>query len=367
MHRHLASAVLLAITGAVLPATVLPVAVLPATAADFMVQLDLDGRTIEGSPITWNSGTVAFLRRDGEVLTFAPEQAQNFRQTAPQFRGYSPAEMRAQLLHEFGREFDVSGTGQYLVVHPKGKRDLWAGRFEELYRSFVHYFTVRGVATDSPQFPLVAIVFYNKQDFLRYSAQHGVRLPSNVLGYYSRATNRILMYDPDAGQGNDNWQQAAETIIHEAAHQSAFNTGVHSRYTSPPVWLAEGLGTLFEAPGVWNSRLYPRREDRINHARLDAFRRYDASRKPGWLAQMLAHDWAFQRTPDEAYAAAWAVTFFLAETRPRQFAEYLRKTAEKEPFSEISAPQREQDFRDVFGENLALLEMEAKRFIDQLP
>jgi hypothetical protein len=339
----------------------------PAGAEDFMVRLDLDGRTIEGAPITWDAGSVALLNRNGELLTFSPSRAKNFERTASQFQAYSPGEMRAQLLHAFGRDFDVSGTGQYLVVHPKGQRDLWAARFEELYRSFVHYFSMRGLPTHAPQFPLVAVVFYNKQDFYRYSASHGDPLPPGVLGYYSRETNRILMYDPDAGRGNDNWQQAAQTIIHEAAHQSAFNTGVHSRYTAPPVWLAEGLGTMFEAPGVWNSRLYPRQADRINRHRLDAFRRHAAARKPGWLSQMLAHDWAFRRSPDQAYANAWATAFFLSETRPRQFAEYLRRTAQKPPLKSVSAPEREEDFRAVFGDNTALLEAQLERFIDGLP
>ena len=48
-----------------------------------------------------------------------------------------------QLQREFGRAFDVSGTGQYLVVHPAGQRDRWADRFEQLYRSMIHYLTAR--------------------------------------------------------------------------------------------------------------------------------------------------------------------------------------------------------------------------------
>ena len=115
-----------------------------------------------------------------------------------------------------------------------------AERFEELYRSFVHYFSVRGLSPRRPAFPLVAIVFYSQQEFFRYSAQNGFRIGPGTLGFYSADTNRILMYDPDGGRGDDAaWQEAAETIIHEAAHQTAFNTGVHSRYTMPPRWTVE--------------------------------------------------------------------------------------------------------------------------------
>ena len=46
------------------------------------------------------------------------------------------------------------------------------------------------------------------------------------------------------------WTTNADTIIHEAAHQTAFNTGVHTRCGDSPRWLVEGLGTMFEARKV---------------------------------------------------------------------------------------------------------------------
>lgn len=339
-----------------------------ARAADFMIRLDVHGRQLEGAPLTWDSRTVMLLSRDGQLHSFSPDDARNFSQTGAQFRGFSPGEMRAQLMQEFGQGFEVSGTGQYLVVHPQGQRDVWADRFEELYRSFVHYFSVRGLQPQRAAFPLVAIVFYNKQDFYRYAASNGFHLGSGVQGFYSADTNRILMYDPDEGRGdNELWQQACETIIHEAAHQTAFNTGVHSRYAIPPRWLAEGLGTLFEAPGVWNSRHYPRQADRINRYRLDAFRRLAPKRRKGWLSEMAANDWSFSRSPEAAYAEAWATTFFLSETRPRQYVDFLEKTAARPAFTEYKQPQRLKDFRDIFGGDLALLEAQLERFIAGLP
>ena len=43
------------------------------------------------------------------------------------------------------------------------------------------------------------------------------------------------------------------TIIHEVTHQVAFNCGVHTRFNDVPRWVSEGLATMFEAKGVWNS------------------------------------------------------------------------------------------------------------------
>ena len=235
------------------------------------------------------------------MLNFDPARATDFHQVAHDFQSYSQAEIRSQLATEFGREFEVSGTGTYLVVHPAGQRDQWASRFEELHRSFRHYFAARGLALQAPTFPLVAIVFPNEQQYRHYAAHTEARLPPGTLGYYSPTTNRVLMYDLTAGAGHDdgNWQINAETIIHEAAHQSAFNTGVHSRYVSTPRWIIEGLGTLFEAPGVWNSRSFPQLRDRCNNYRRDAFRRYVAThRAKGSLADFVSSDRLFQSDPE---------------------------------------------------------------------
>jgi hypothetical protein len=182
-------------------------------------------------------------------------------------------------------------------------------------------------------------------------------------------TNRILLYDLTAGRGEDerNWQVNAKTIIHEAAHQSAFNTGVHSRYAMPPRWVAEGLGTMFEARGVWDSRNHPSQHDRVNKYRMLAFKRYTASRRQkGALPPFVSSDRGFYSDADGAYAEAWALTFFLVETRPRQYMQYLQRTASLPNFSVYRSPERLQDFTEIFGSDFELLESHYVRFMNEL-
>jgi hypothetical protein len=210
-------------------------------------------------------------------------------------------------------------------------------------------------------------VFPSQQDFLRYAASTGENVPPQVLGYYSPRTNRILMYDSSSSTGGE-WTQNAETLIHEAAHQTAFNTGVHNRWSMPPRWVAEGLGTMFEARGVYDAPHYTSQKDRLNNGRLEAFRTYASSRRQkGALAALVGSDRAFQADPDGAYAEAWALTFFLAETEPRKYFAYLTKTAAHSPFVEVKGPQRLADFTGVFGTQLDLLEAKMLRFIGELP
>jgi len=330
----------------------------------WMLELTLRGRKIEGMPLAWNTQEVHLLGRDGRLWQFAPGEAEDFRKTSSRFLSYSTSELRAILLGELGGDYEVSGTGHFLVAHPRGKRDQWAGRFEELYRSFVHYFSVRGFELDEPSCPLVGIVCRNQREFLEYSARQGLSAGRGVLGYYSLQSNRILLYDVGGGAADSSdWRQNASTVIHEATHQTAFNTGVHSRYTAPPVWVAEGLATMFEAPGVYDSRSFPRQSDRVNRQRLADFNRLVVpEHTPKLLSGLVASDRLFQTHPSAAYATAWALTFYLVETQRGRYADYLARTADHTPFHTCTAAERTADFTAVFGDDWRMLEARLLRF-----
>jgi len=333
------------------------------------IRLALEGVSLEGTPVAWNSSQVLLLARNGYLLHFSPEEAREYRQVSPHFRPWSPSQMRGQLQREFGRGFEVSGTGNYLVVHPAGQKDRWAQRFEDLYRAFVHYFSVRGMRPTSPQFPLVAIVFHSQRAFLEYGRQIGGNISPGILGYYSPVTNRIILYDVTQGRASDkNWHVNAETIIHEATHQIAFNTGLHSRLAAPPRWVGEGLAMLFEAPGIWNPRHHPHLQDRVNRYRLQVFRRYASQRPRGFLPQFISQsDQEFARTPGISYAEAWALSFFLAEKEPAQYMKFLARTAAREPLVQYDRATQRAEFVDVFGQDLNMLEARYLRFLTQLP
>lgn len=334
---------------------------------EFMVELRLDGRSIEGMPLSADARRVRLLARDGRLWEFPPEKARDYRQTASAFQSYSISEFRAALLRELGEGFEVSGAGNYLVAHPRGRRDQWAPRFEELYRSFVHYFGVRGMRIAPPRFPLIAIVCRGRDEFQRYSARR-YGDSSGVMGYYSIETNRIVLYDMGGKADSPDWRLNAQVVIHEATHQTAFNTGVHNRFAPPPLWVAEGLATMFETPGVYDARRHPRLEDRVHAERLAAFRRLARpGHRPERLRAMIAADEVFRTQPEATYAEAWALSFLLVETRPRQYVEYLARTAAREPFVAVSASDRLGDFVEMFGDDWAMLEARLLRFVDELP
>ncbi len=334
----------------------------------YTMLVDIDGREIEGMPLAWSRQRVFLLARDGRLWEFAPNSADKFRKTSSSFSSYSAAEMRAALERELAGRLEVTGTGHYLVAHPSGKGAFWANRFEELYRSCVYYFNRRELRVHEPEFPLIAIVWPRREDFVRYARSEGSNIGDNILGFYSPLSNRVTLYDQGSGSSaNRAWRQNEATIIHEATHQMAFNTGVHNRFTTTPLWVAEGLGTMFEAPGVWNWRDYPRQEDRINRERLAQFRQWrKMGRKSSAFVNLLGSDRQFQSNPSAAYAEAWAWVFFLTETYPQKFSQYVQRTANRPDFEDYPLARRIADFTTVFGEDLRMLESHFLRFVDAL-
>lgn len=329
-------------------------------------KLRLDGRWIEGMSLVETDQQIFLLARDGQIWDFAPAQAQNYRRSGAKFTAFSQAELRGQLLREFGKQYEVSGGGHYLVVHPAGQKDLWAPRFEELYRSFIHYFNTRAFRPGEPQFPMVAVVYQRQADFQRAAVADGSQNVQNMLGYYSPKTNRIALFDATAGRNGVDWSTNADTIIHEATHQMAFNVGMHNRFGQTPAWVCEGLATMFEARGVWNGRVHHNLPDRVNRIQLASFRRYQPRRSANAIAETVSSDRAFEKDAEGAYAEAWALSFFLSEQEPRKYVQYLMKSAAVKDFTLYPAPRRLKDFTDIFGGNLALLDARMQRFMGEL-
>ena len=331
-------------------------------------ELELHGKRIEGMPLNWSPNEISLLGRDGRLWSFAPGEAANYRQSSSSFQSYPSSVLRSRLAQDLGKGFEVTSTGHYLVAHPSGQRVNWSQRFEDLYRSFAMYFSVRGFNVHDPEFPLIAVVYPNQQEFLRAAAAEGSHVGSDVLGFYSQISNRIMLYDRGGGSGNSaDWQQNAATIVHEATHQTAFNTGIHRRFAVSPRWLVEGLGTMFEAPGVWDSRAHPGREDRINRGRFEQFQQHTLPRwKPGALEALVGSDRLFDTDAQAAYSEAWALSFFLIETQPRKFCDYLALTARRPVFETYPSAQRLADFTSIFGSDFRMLESRFLRFMAEL-
>jgi hypothetical protein len=336
-----------------------------ATAKDAMtISIPYKGNHYVGKPLAWDGKELLLLRRDGKLNMLPVSNENDYQVVSQGFKPYNSNTLRQQLQAEFGGHYQVSVTQHFVVVHPSGDFQIWALPFEKLYQRFRLYFSSRGMNLTQPEFPMVAVVLRTRQEFDRFLERYH-QLDEKILGYYSPKSNRVITYDQRPGKSNDqNWFFHTDTVIHEATHQSAFNTGLHSRFAPVPRWTSEGLAMLFEANGVNNSALYTTRSSRINQARLrDLKHFYQQGMVEGRLAELVSSDDLFRTDPLLAYALSWGLTFYLTEHRQQEYFRFLRDDSQRTDFTDYPSHERVEAFGKAFGVRLADLEGRMRKFI----
>lgn len=382
---------LLALLGALVPEA--------CAAAPPLVELKVGGKAYQGRVDAHDDRECWLMGRDGRLERLAVNRIEAHRQVAAQFKGLTAAELRDQLRREVGDAYDVAGTEHYLVAAKKGNGEKFAHLFEDVYRSFHGHFSVRGFTMRKPEFPMVAIVCPDRDKFIARCRDDEVRYGPGLLGYYHPATNRVSLFDPGDqsvseadGETRTSWVEPfdrtdspllaharmgmngemkaglRDTIIHETTHQVAFNTGLHTRIGETPRWVVEGLATVFEAPGVRDGggRQAPVMQ-RINRERFLRFGEYAKQRRQAKsLGTFVSTDDMLSKATLDFYAEAWALTFYLTETRSSAYAKYLKTLAERDPIKPYPAAERLEEFRKAFGNDLVMLEADFLRHLERL-
>ena len=315
------------------------------------VRIQIDGRTVSGQGLAFNGNQLALLRRDGHLQLIETSKNQLTRlDSSP--RPFTLEELKSAFFKEYGQRYDVSTTDNFLVVHPWGSPKTWAQPFETFHSRFVSYFKSKGFKLTEPEYPLIAMVLRSRNDFDRSLINEVQRHDSRIAGYYSRITNRITTFDP-AGQlreSDDTWMYSSWAIIHEATHQSAFNTGVHNRFAPPPTWLSEGIATMFEAKGVNDHKRFKKPVDRVNKRMLKQLRSHlNSPEFYNGMINLIANDKLFYTHLDMAYGISWGLAFYLSETQPDQFFAFVANDAKRKNFASYSSEQRLRDFGKAFG------------------
>ncbi len=331
-------------------------------------KIEYQNRTFVGQPLAWDGTRVAMLSLDGR-LNFIPAKSQSeLEVVSDTFQPYSVQQLRASLWDQFHERYDVSTTEHYVVVHPWGDAKIWARPFEDFHAAFVEYFGNNGVELREPTVPMIALVLRSRNDFDRSLINEVDVRDSRIGGFYSRISNRITTYDP-AGVirvGDDKWMYSAWPVIHEATHQSAFNTGLHNRFAPPPVWLSEGLATMFEARAFERPADFSRPGNRFNRRRLQSLRKYlNTDDLHAGLVNMVANDKLFSSHPELAYSLSWGLSFYLAETQREEYFRFLERDGKRPNFTPYPQQERLQDFANAFGDEFEEIETGLKDFFSK--
>jgi hypothetical protein len=152
------------------------------------------------------------------------------------------------------------------------------------------------------------------------------------------------------------------TIIHEATHQIAFNSGLQTRFADIPLWVSEGIAVYFETPDLQSSKGW-RNVGAVNTSRLERFREYLPQRPAASLKSLICDDKRIRdtRTALDAYAEAWALNYYLIHHRPKQYIAYLQMLSQKKQFFWDDPQTRLKEFQAAFGENLGQLDADFLR------
>ncbi len=329
-----------------------------------LLEVELGGEKDRGLPIHWSKKEAILLKQDGSLRFIQTPSVTAHQITSEPFMATSSMALKGKLIEEFGNGYEVSTCGNYLFVTPVGLPNDWADRFTNLQGAFIRFMSTRGIANKPPEFPLIAIVYRSEQEFRQASLREGVPTSDSILGYYSIVSNRMNLFLRPIASGA--WFDTSKTILHEATHQLAFNAGIHQRLSQTPLWVVEGLASAFEAEGIYRaSPADP--SSKLNQARLLTWNQSIRNGKhpAQLLASIIEDDRAFEKNADEAYAAAWALTYYLSERESSKYAAYMKHLSHLRPNVAYSKPQRIADFRNYVQSDLSLLAKNMERFLPE--
>jgi hypothetical protein len=331
-------------------------------------------------------GGLVFLGRDGLIWKILPTEIVKRTLDDAPFRAYPKDELVKRTLADLPKGFSAYQTEHYMICYNGSKSyAVWCGAlFERLYMAFRNAWSRQGFAMTKPEFPLVAVVFADKASYVQYAEKTLGDAADSIIGYYEpETTNRTIMYDltavegaaaPRGGPGtrishfltSPNAPGAVSTIVHEATHQIAFNSGLHQRLSDCPKWFSEGIAMYCETPDLHGNKGWAG-IGAVNRVRLAQFQQFQQQRRPVKSLKSLIVDDERLINADrviDAYAESWALTYFLLHKHPKEYIAYLKDLSRKQPLKKDGPATRLAEFEKRFG-RLDALETEFLNYMER--
>lgn len=277
-----------------------------------------------------------------------------------------------------GLSFCEFSSSNFSIIHnaDTAEAEKIARLLELSYQRFQATFKGLGFELQNPEGKLMWLCFGDGEQFNRYAmAADGMDL-SWLSGYYSSKTNAVAIIKPhavamwresrraDADVSGDilaitavpGADKDAVKIIHEAAHQFAFNTGLQKRRVMYPLWFSEGLATSFESGQTFSGNDVRGRclAEMYRQRRLIPLGKFiTMTRLP-----------ADGRMHKDIYAQACGLFNFLCRYRNEQLRNYIAELYKLEP-GRRSVQSLRSEFVDVFGP-IEKLESSWLEFVESL-
>lgn len=380
-----------------------------ALAGSPVVHMTVGHTTYEGRILASDKFTCWLAEPTGAYQRISLGDVASFGNRSGEFKPLTAAQLRSQLLQDFDGKLEIEGVGSYLVCAGSGRARAYGAILDSTARAFQGYAGRRQLPVKKLEFPLVAIVFPTWDQFRRYAEGEGLKPTPTLRGYYNPQTNRIALYEGEAttttfvspavepselfalrpADGNAvdrvlsldrpavpppplarfaalSGADLKGTLIHEAIHQLAFNTGLHSRFGEEPRWLVEGFAMLLESESHLRDERSANPGDRVDLERYLTFQKALPKRPKTTMTSLIGTDDLFATAPLNAYAESWALSFFLMETRSARYADYLKRLAKRDRLSAYSTADRLKDFREAFSTDLPMMDSQLLRYMAEL-
>ena len=334
-----------------------------------LLEVQLPSGHESGLPIHWDSEYGLLLKPSGSMMELDIATVRSHRILNEEFVPQSLTSARSLLQAEMGGNFETATVGPYVLAAPRGNVERWRERFRVLLAGYSRYFETRGWQLRTPDFPLCVLILPSKADFDRYCQQQLGKSMPNLMGYYFPKTNRCVLFEVGGGTQSTDWSETERTIVHEAVHQLAYNTGIHERLADNPQWVVEGLATMFEEPGLFDNRTATRTvAGRANQQQLATLRRIlsEPAVLESQLNALVASNELFKRDAQSAYALSWGLTFYLAERMSSQYGQYSQRMARLGKLRTYGAADRARDFSRAFEGDISMIATQMQRFYQGL-
>jgi hypothetical protein len=365
----------------------------PSTASSPTVEIEFnspDGQTAPSGKVLgevllrYEDASMLLLTEDGQLWTLKTDDILSVTPSTRPMQPLSSDQIYERFKGQLPSGFGIYKTKNYVLIY--NTSDIYvkwvAELFERLHRNFYNYWKSKGFKLSEPRFPLVAVVFSNKASYMSYAQREIGDTAEAMIGYYNMKTNRMVTYDLTGVDGlvpsgtrvssdavirhilsQPQAERTVATIVHEASHQLAYNSGLQVRLADNPLWLSEGLAMFFETPDASSSKGWGG-VGKVNTHNLRLFAQYVPNRPADSLLTLISSDKRLREaaTAGQAYPESWALTYFLLNAKSKQFIAYLKELAQQPPLGEVTPRERIELFKRHFGEDLEVLDRELMNF-----
>ena len=337
----------------------------------------LTGRVLFEAP----DGGILFEERSGQLHQLAPKEFTSFGGRSGVFSYLPHDELAVLLLQQTGAGAAIHQTEHFVICSDASELyTKFCGRLlEKVFAEYLKFFEDSGVQLTSLTAKLPVLVFRDVARFQEFARrQHPDTDFTDVPGYYSVRDNQMLITavsgdrafrtNSDVVRELKKKPRQVETIVHEAVHQLAFNTGLQVRFADNSMWLSEGLAVFFERASGRSSMIWsrPGEVSRIHLPGYKAATRQNRLRLP--LSELLESDQAFRSADKlaDAYAQGWAITYFLIRSDRDAFDRLLLHLQNRKPLQAVDATTRLAEFETATGRPLVDFERNLLRYMSRV-